>query len=60
MLMNQNKTKSASSPRADINLSDLNELDGISLDEPPKPKIRPSFTDIGILFLEVLNLMIII
>lgn len=48
MLMNQNKAKSASSPRADINLSDLNELDGISLDEPPKPKNpRPSFTDIG-------------
>ena len=48
MLMNQNKAKSASSPRADINLSDLNELDGISLNEPPKPKRpRPSFTDIG-------------
>lgn len=44
MLMNQNKNK-VSSPRADINLSDLNELNKISLDEKPKAK-RPSFTDI--------------
>jgi len=44
MLMNQNKSK-ISSPRADINLSDLNELDDINLDERPKVK-RPSFTDV--------------
>ena len=46
MLMNQNKNK-VSSPRADINLSDLNDLENINLDEKPKPKVkRPSFTDI--------------
>ena len=44
MLMNQSKNK-VSSPRADINLSDLNELDNISLNEEPKKK-RPSFTDV--------------
>ena len=44
MLMNQNKNK-VSSPKADINLSDLNELDNINLNEPPKMK-RPSFTDV--------------
>ena len=44
MLMNQSKNK-VSSPRADINLSDLNELDSISLEEKPKMK-RPSFTDV--------------
>ena len=44
MLMNQNKNK-ISSPRADINLSDLNELDDINLNEKPKVK-RPSFTDV--------------
>ena len=44
MLMNQNKNK-VSSPRADINLGDLNELNNISLDEKPKVK-RPSFTDV--------------
>ena len=46
MLMNQNKNK-VSSPRADINLSDLNDLENINLDEKPKPKVkRPSFTDV--------------
>ena len=44
LLMNQNKNK-VSSPRADINLSDLNELDNINLNGPPKMK-RPSFTDV--------------
>jgi hypothetical protein len=44
MLMNQNKNK-ISSPKADINLSDLNELDNINLNEKPKVK-RPSFTDV--------------
>jgi hypothetical protein len=44
MLMNPNKNK-VSSPRADINLSDLNDLNDISLDEKPKVK-RPSFTDV--------------
>merc|ERR1711871_597062 len=44
MLMNPNKNK-VSSPRADINLSDLNDLNDISLDENPKVK-RPSFTDV--------------
>ena len=46
MLMNQNKNK-ISSPRADINLSDLNELDNINLTEPSKKlNPRPSFTDV--------------
>ena len=45
MLMNQNKNK-ITSPRADINLSDLNELDKINLTEPPKKNPRPSFTDV--------------
>ena len=46
MLMNPNKNK-ISSPKADIGLSDLNELNNINLDGPPKPKEkRPSFTDI--------------
>ena len=45
MLMNQNKSKS-SSPKADINLDDLNTLDSIDLNAgPPKVK-RPSFTDV--------------
>jgi len=45
MLMNQNKSKS-SSPKADINLDDLNTLDSIDLNAgPPKAK-RPSFTDV--------------
>ena len=45
MLMNQNKSKSTS-PKADINLDDLNTLDSIDLDAgPPKAK-RPSFTDV--------------
>ena len=47
MLMNQNKSK-ASSPKADINLDDLNTLDSIDLNAKPsvpKPK-RPSFTDV--------------
>ena len=45
MLMNPNKQKQAS-PRSDINLTDLNDLENINLDEAPKKK-RPSFTDIG-------------
>jgi len=45
MLMNQNKSKSTS-PKADINLDDLNTLDNIDLNAgPPKAK-RPSFTDV--------------
>jgi hypothetical protein len=44
MLMNQSKNK-VSSPRADINLSDLNELDNINLNDEPRMK-RPSFTDV--------------
>lgn len=46
MLMNPNKNK-VSSPKADIGLSDLNELNDINLDGPPKEKQkRPSFNDI--------------
>ena len=47
MLMNQNKSK-ASSPKADINIDDIGNLDSINLDAgPPEPKIkRPSFTDV--------------
>ena len=45
MLMNQNKSKSTS-PKADINLDDISNLDSINLDAgPPKAK-RPSFTDV--------------
>jgi len=45
MLMNQNKSKSTS-PKADINLDDIGNLDNINLDAgPPKTK-RPSFTDV--------------
>tara|TARA_Y100000591_G_scaffold331602_1_gene366017 strand:- start:700 stop:2118 length:1419 start_codon:yes stop_codon:yes gene_type:complete len=46
MLMNPNKQKTAS-PRSDINLSDLNSLDDINLEEVNPKKKRPSFTDIG-------------
>tara|TARA_B100001063_G_scaffold45495_2_gene39258 strand:- start:5451 stop:6872 length:1422 start_codon:yes stop_codon:yes gene_type:complete len=46
MLMNPNKQKSVS-PKSDINLSDLNNLDDINLDEVAPKKKRPSFTDIG-------------
>ena len=46
MLMNPNKSK-ASSPKADINLSDLNELNSINLNDVPVQKTpRPSFTDV--------------
>ena len=45
MLMNQSKSKTTS-PKADINLDDLNTLDSIDLNSgPPKVK-RPSFTDV--------------
>ena len=46
MLMNPNKQKT-SSPKSDINLSDLNSLDDINLDEVAPKMKRPSFTDIG-------------
>ena len=47
MLMNPNKQKNISSPRADINLNDLHELDSINLGESVQPKKpRPSFSDI--------------
>ena len=46
MLMNPNKQKT-SSPKSDINLSDLNSLDDINLDAVAPKKKRPSFTDIG-------------
>ena len=45
MLMNQNRQKSAS-PRGDINLSDLKELDSIDLSETKKKMPRPSFSDV--------------
>ena len=38
MLMNQNKSKS-SSPKADINLDDISNLDSIDLDAGP-PKVK--------------------
>lgn len=44
MLMNPNKNK-ATSPRADINLTDLNDLGNIDISDKPKTK-RPSFTDV--------------
>lgn len=45
MLMNQNKSKSTS-PKADINLDDLNNLDSIDLNAGPPKQKRPSFTDV--------------
>ena len=44
MLMNPNKNK-ATSPRADINLSELNDIGDIDISDKPKVK-RPSFTDV--------------
>ena len=46
MLMNPNKQKSAS-PKSDINLSDLNNLNDINLEDVKPKQKRPSFTDIG-------------
>jgi len=45
MLMNPSKQKQAS-PRADINLSDLNELDSINLNNTKIKSPRPSFSDV--------------
>jgi len=47
MLMNQSKSKT-SSPKADINLDDIGNLDSIDLNaKPSEPKVkRPSFTDV--------------
>merc|ERR1711871_347356 len=44
MLMNPNKNK-VSSPRADINLSELNDIGNVDISDKPKVK-RPSFTDV--------------
>lgn len=46
MLMNPSKQKQTS-PRSDINLNDLTNLDNINLDEVTPKRKRPSFTDIG-------------
>jgi len=46
MLMNPNKQKS-SSPRSDINITDLNNIDNMNLDAVMPKKKRPSFSDIG-------------
>ena len=46
MLMNPNKQK-VSSPKSDINLSDLNNLNDINLEDVKPKQKRPSFTDIG-------------
>ena len=45
MLMNPNKQKQAS-PRADININDLNELDNINLTNTKIKSPRPSFSDV--------------
>ncbi len=45
MLMNPKREKNAQSPRADINISDLGELDSLDLNATKKVK-RPSFTDV--------------
>ena len=45
MLMNPNKQKSVSSPKTDINLTDLNELNTMNLNSSPK-KPRPAFSDV--------------
>tara|TARA_B000000475_G_scaffold271392_1_gene269126 strand:+ start:7803 stop:9194 length:1392 start_codon:yes stop_codon:yes gene_type:complete len=44
MLMNPKKN-TATSPRADINLSELNDIGDIDISDKPKTK-RPSFTDV--------------
>ena len=44
MLMNPKKNNSTS-PRADINLSELNDIGDIDISDKPKTK-RPSFTDV--------------
>ena len=43
MLMNPNKQKNASSPRADINISDLSELDSLNLNTNKVEKKTTSF-----------------
>jgi hypothetical protein len=46
MLMNPKREKSATSPRTDINISDLGDLDNLNLNEQRKKNPRPSFTDV--------------
>ena len=45
MLMNPKRERSSQSPKADISITDLGELDSLDLNEPKKMK-RPSFTDV--------------
>ena len=45
MLMNPNKKSNPSSPKTDIKLTDLDELNSLNLNEPPK-KARPKFSDV--------------
>ena len=45
MLMNPNKQKSPGSPKTDIKLTDLDELNNMSLNGAPK-KPRPAFSDV--------------
>ena len=46
MLMNPNRQNKAASPRSDIKLSDINELDNINLNTIKEKRPRPSFSDI--------------
>ena len=47
MLMNPKREKGAASPKPDINIADLSELDSVNLNtETPKKNPRPSFTDV--------------
>ena len=46
MLMNPNRQNKAASPRSDIKLSDINNLDNINLNEVKKTHPRPSFSDV--------------
>ena len=61
MLMNQNKSKS-SSPKADINLDDLNTLDSIDLDAGPlKPNV-PHLLMLQVIYLvdqKIMNLLVL-
>tara|TARA_Y100000590_G_scaffold468286_1_gene650513 strand:- start:452 stop:1900 length:1449 start_codon:yes stop_codon:yes gene_type:complete len=46
LLMNPHQQKKATSPKSDINLQDLNNLDNINITNQEKKKPRPSFSDI--------------
>ena len=46
MLMNPNREKKAMSPKSDIKIEDLNDLDNIDISTKQKKISRPSFSDV--------------